>query len=647
MFHFVRFFLFTSLIAAVAVTAAVIAYRRDEVQRLIDFAETQNAILARSFANTIWPRFSSYMKSSSVTEGDALRARPETNALHEALGQLTVGLPVMKIQIFNLEGLTLYSTDPEDIGVYRTRNPGFIIASRQGKPASKLTFVNQISTFEGKVVDRDLVETYLPIRVGNGAIEGVFELYSDVTPLVTGIRTSTVNLVIGFVVVFSFLYAILFVVVRIADRIIKRQYADIAEKNATLEREVAERKRTEAELTKAHDELEQRVEERTRKLTEEVSERRRAENNLRKVSRAVEQSPAMTIITDLEGKIEYVNPRFTQVTGYALEEIFGKTPRILKSGEMAPQEYEALWNTITAGREWRGEIHNRKKDGELFWALTSISPITDQNGVVTHFLGIAENITQSKRVEEDARRHRNALAHIGRVSIVGEMATSLAHELNQPLAVISGCAHVCLDTLRSGRSGMGEMLDSIEQVAEQAQRASEIIRRTRRFLRKEEDEQRPIDINDAIHGIGDLLRVDAHEQGATIGLDLAEGLPQVWADLIQLQQVVLNLTHNGMEAMAECRSSQRQLTIQTSAVDGGAIEVAVRDTGHGIPASNLARIFDPFFSTKPSGLGMGLAISRSIIEAHGGRLWATSNAGSGTVFRFTLPGVKEICPDGH
>jgi len=647
MFQLVRFFLITSLIATVAVTAAVIVYRRDEVQRLIDFAEAQNLILARSFANTIWPRFSSYIKSPPVTERDALRARPETKALHEALGQLTVGLPVMKIQIFNLEGLTLYSTNPEDMGVYKTRNPGFISAAQQGNPASKLTFFNQISTFEGKVVDRDLVETYLPIRVGNGAIEGVFELYSDVTPLVTGIRTSTVNLMIGFVVVFSFLYVILFFVVRIADRIIKRQYAEITEKNATLEREVAERKRTEAALTKAHDELEQRVEERTRKLTEEIVERRRAENNLRKVLRAVEQSPAMTIITDIEGKIEYVNPRFTQVTGYALEEISGKTPRILKSGEMAPREYETLWNTIAAGKEWRGEIHNRKKDGELFWALTSISPITDQNGAVTHFLGIAENITQSKRVEEDARRHRNALAHIGRVSVVGEMATSLAHELNQPLAVISGCAHVCLDRLRSGRSGTAEMLDSLEQVAEQAQRASEIIRRTRRFLRKEEDEQRPIDINDAIHNIGGLLRVDAREQGATVDLDLAEGLPLVWADLIQLQQVVLNLTHNGMEAMAECRSGQRQLTIQTSAVDGGAIEVAVRDTGHGIPAANLAHIFDPFFSTKPSGLGMGLAISRSIIEAHGGRLWANSNEGSGTVFRFTLPSAKETCPDDH
>ena len=645
MFRLVRFFLFTSLIAAVAVTAAVITYRRDEVQRLINFAEVQNVILARSFANTIWPRFSSYVRSLPVTERDALRARPETNSLHEALRLLTVGLPVMKIQIFNLDGLTVYSTDPEEMGVYRTNNPGFIIAARQGKPASKLTFADQISTFEGTVVDRDVVETYLPIRVDNGSIEGVFELYSDVTPLVAGIRTSTVNLVIGFVVVFGFLYTILFVVVRVADRIIKRQYADISTKNATLEHEIAERKRIEAALTKAHDELEQRVEERTRKLTEEISERRRAENNLRKVSRAVEQSPAMTIITDIEGKIEYANPRFTQVTGYALEEIFGKTPRILKSGEMASQEYARLWKAITAGKEWRGEMHNKKKDGELYWALTFISPITDQNGAVTHFLGIAEDITEHKRVEEDARRHRNTLAHIGRVTVMGEMATSLAHELNQPLAVISGCAHICLDQLRSGRGDTEEMLDSLEQIAEQAQRASEIIRRTRRFLRPEEEEQRPIDVNDAIRGIEDLLRVDAREQGSAIDLDLADGLPPVSADLIQLQQVILNLAHNGMEAMAGCNPDRRHLSIQTSAADSGAVEVAVRDTGHGIPAANLARIFDSFFSTKPSGLGMGLAISRSIIEAHGGRLWANSSEGIGTVFRFILPSAKETCVD--
>ncbi|MBM3566943.1 MAG: PAS domain S-box protein, partial [Alphaproteobacteria bacterium] len=521
MFRLVRFFLFTSVIAALAVALAVVAYRKDEVQRLIDLAERQNVTLARSFANTIWPRFSSYITAIPASEGEVLRALPETHALHEALMALAAGLPVLKVQIFNLDGLTVYSSEPHEMGVYGTNNPGFISAARQGKPASKLTFRDRISTFEGRVMDRDLVETYLPIRVGDGPIEGVFELYSDVTPLVARIRTSTTNLLVGFVVVFGFLYAILFIVVRLADRTIKRQY----------------------------DELEQRVKERTRKLTEEIIERRRAEDNLRKLSRAVEQSPAMTVVTDLGGRIEYVNPRFTQVTGYTLDEISGKTPRILKSGELSPKDYEKLWRTVTAGKEWRGEMHNRKKNGELYWALTSISPITDQNGEVTHFLGVSEDITQRKQVEVDARRHRNELAHAGRVVVMGEMATSLAHELNQPLAVISGCAQVCLDKLRSGNGKPAEMLDPIEQVAEQAQRASEIIHRTRRFLRKEEDERRPVDVNAAIYGIADLLRVDAREQGATIELDLAEGLPPVSADLVQLQQVILNLAHNGMEAM--------------------------------------------------------------------------------------------------
>jgi PAS domain S-box-containing protein len=636
MFQLVRFFLFTSMIAAVAVTGAVVAYRRDEVQRLIGFAEGQNVALAASFANAIWPRLSSSMAPPSAAEGAGPSALPQTKALHDALRSLTAGLPVLKVQIFNLDGRTIYSSDFEEIGVSRADNPGFI-AARDGKAASKLAFRDQFSTFEGRVFDRDLVETYLPMRIGDGSIEGVFELYSDVTSLVAAIEKSTTNLVVGFVVVFGFLYGILFFVVRWADRTIKRQYADITQKHAALEREVAERKRTEAALTKAHDELEVRVGERTRKLSQEVAERRRAEDNLRKLSRAVEQSSAMTMITDVEGRIEYVNPRFTQVTGYTLDEIFGQTPRILKSGEMAPEEYEKLWKTIKSGREWRGEIHNRKRDGELFWALSSISPITDQEGALTHFLGISEDVTQRKRVEEDARRHRNELAHTGRITIMGEMATSLAHELNQPLTVISGCAQVCRDKLHLPNATLEEMSDPVEQIAEQAQRANEIIRRTRAFLRKDDDERRLIDVNEAIRAVADLLRVDAQEQGAVVDLHLADGLPRVMADLIQVQQVVLNLAHNGMEAMAGRKFGQRHLTVETSAGPGGVVEIAVRDTGHGIPAKDLSWVFEPFFTTKPSGLGMGLAISRSIAESHGGRLWAASEEGVGTVFRFTLP----------
>jgi PAS domain S-box-containing protein len=345
----------------------------------------------------------------------------------------------------------------------------------------------------------------------------------------------------------------------------------------------------------------------------------------------------MTIITDPNGIIEYVNPRFTEVTGYTLEEAAGRTPRILKSGEMPLEEYEKLWKTVTAGKEWRSEMHNRKKNGELYWALLTISPITNQDGTLMHFLGISEDITERKRAEDEARRQRNELAQLGRVIIMGEMATSLAHELNQPLTVISGCAQVCLKRLRSDGSKPEELLESMEQVTEQAERANQIIRRARSFIQKEEQERGKIDVNEAIRNVADLLHSDAREHGAGIELDLAAALPTVVADPFQIQQVILNLVHNGMEAMSEVRPALRHLTIHTSASGDGAVEIAVCDQGQGMPTEVLDRIFDPFFTTKSTGLGMGLSICRSIIESHGGRLWATSDSGIGTVFRFSLP----------
>ena len=644
MFKLVRFFLLTSVIAMAVIAGAVVLYRQNEVKRLIVFAEGHNVVLARSFANTIWPRFSSYIRSTPGLNGDSLQTRPETREIHEVLKTLTTGLPVLKVKIYNLDGLTVYSSEFGEIGVYKINNPGLVSAARKGIPASKLTFRDTVSSFEGTVQDRDLVESYLPIRSGNGPIEGVFELYSDVTPMVARIRSATINLAIGFVLVFGLPYGALFLIVRRADNTIKQQYADIAEKNAALEREVVERKQAETALKNARDELEQRVDERTRDLREEIAERKQAEESLRKLSQAVEQSPAMTVITDPDGAIEYVNPRFTEVTGYSLDEIAGKTPRILKSGEMPPEAYEELWETIKAGGEWRGEIHNRKKNGELYWALTSLSPVTSQDGTITHFLGISEDITERKRAEEEARQQRSELAHAGRVIVMGEMATSLAHELNQPLTVISGCAQVCRESLRSGKENLDVLRDSVEQVAEQAERANEIIHRIRGFIKKEETEREKIDLNDTINNVSNLLSSDAREHGATVVFGLARRLPPVFADAIQIQQVILNLAHNGVEAMVGNRPNRRRLTINTSACQNGALEISVHDTGEGIPAENLDRVFDPFFTTKTTGLGMGLSLSRSIVEAHGGRLWATSDGETGTIFRFTLP-VGEENPD--
>ncbi len=518
MFRLVRLFVLTSAAAAVVIVAVAVFYRKSETDRLIAFAENQNVALARSFANTIWPRFSSYVKSASGLDKEELPTRPEMREINEAVQTISAGLPILKVKIYDLQGLTVYSSKPTEIGEEKIDNPDSFAAARDGRPASKLTYRDAFSSFEGTVQNRDLVESYLPIRQGAGPVEGVFELYTDVTSLLARIRRSTTNLIVGFLVMFGVVYGSLLLIVRRADRTIKQQYADITEKNTALEREAAERQRVEGALKKAHDELEQRVEERTRELTEEIAER--------------------------------------------------------------------------------------------------------------------------KRAEDEARQHRNELARVGSVIIMGEMATSLAHELNQPLTVISGCAQVCLDKLRSNKDKPTDLLDSVEQVAEQAGRANEIIRRIRDFIHKEEREKVEIDLNETIDNVADLVRVDAREHGAAVVLDLVDGLPSVVADPIQIQQVILNLAHNGVEAMRESPAEQRHLTIHTSARRRGVVEVAVHDRGHGIAADALDRVFDPFFTTKSGGLGMGLAISRSIVEAHGGRLWATSDGESGTVFYFTLPAAE-------
>ncbi len=635
MFRLLRYFSLTSALVVIAVSAMlVVFYRQSAVNDLVESAETQNLILARSFANTIWPKFSAYVMSTPGIDGDKLKARPETGQIHDALKALTHGLPVLKVKIYNLDGLTVYSSEGTEIGIFKINNPGLISAARKGIPASKLTFRDSFSSFEGTVQDRDLVESYLPIRLGSGPIEGVFELYSDVTPLITRIENTTLEIVGGFVLVFGLLYGGLVLIVRHAARILGQQYA-------ALEHEVRERKKAQEALENAHDELEQKVEERTQELIDEIAERKRAEENLRKLSRAVEQSPAMTIITDLFGNIEYVNARFTEVTGYTFEEVAGETPRILKSGEMPPEEYQAMWNTIAAGKEWRGEMHNRKKDGQFYWASTSILPITNPNGSVTHFLGISEDITERKQAEAEVQRHRNELAHAGAVNIMGEMATSLAHELNQPLTVISGGAQLCLDKLRSGQNKPDELVDAMEQVAEQAERANKIVRRVRNFIQNKEHDRIHIDINETIQDVADLLRSDAREHGAVVKLNLDDALPSVVADPFQIQQVILNLVHNGMEAMREIHSSSRHLTIHTSMLRSGAVEITVHDTGSGVSPDPLEQVFDPFFTTNATGLGMGLAISRSIVEAHGGRLWATSDSKTGTTFHFTLPVANE------
>ncbi len=634
MLRLVRYYLLITTGFAVVIAILIGIHRHDMLGQLVRFAEQENKDLARLFLNTIWPQYEEHVAAASSLPERVLANHPRTQQLRQDLATLAAGLPILKAKIYDSQGVTVFSTNEREIGALIKNNLGYASAM-QGMAASKLTYSDSLSAFSHLDETRDLVESYIPIKSAQGTAVGVFELYTDVTPLLADVKSHTTKLAVRSVTVFSLLYLALLFLVRRAERTIQAQYDDITNKNTALEREVRERVQAEDALRKAHDELEERVAARTRELTLEVNERKQAEESLRKLSLAVEQSPAMTLITDAQGAIEYVNPRFSQVTGYELADVIHRTPRILKSGKTPPEVYAILWQTISSGREWRGELRNRKKDGELFWVSASISPITDQNNHITHYLGVSEDVTARKKIEAEAREHRSQLAHVGRVSVMGEMSTTLAHELNQPLTVISGTAQLALSNIDG--QDHAACRNALQQIAEQAGRAEEIVRRVRNFVKKTESELQLTDLNSVVRGAVNLVRVDAHEHGVDIRLKLGSHLPPVHADRIQIEQVLLNLVHNAVEAMKELRAHQRFVTITTRLRSSDLVETLVHNPGPAILEADMKRLFDPFMTTKDHGLGMGLSIARSIVEAHGGRIWACSTVETGTLFGFTLP----------
>jgi len=368
-----------------------------------------------------------------------------------------------------------------------------------------------------------------------------------------------------------------------------------------------------------------------------VYERTGAEERLRKLSQAVEQSPNAIVITDRQGAIEYVNPAFSQVTGYGFDEAIGQNPRIIKGNETPREVYEELWRTITAGGTWRGEFHNRKKDSTLYWDYAAITPILDGAGKITHFLGIQSDVTERKQAEQRIRQRDSELAHMARLNTMGEMASMLAHELNQPLTAVVGYTNGAARRLRTEPDADPELLRVLEHTAEVAKRAAEIVVGIRKFIRKEENTRESVHINRVVREVLGLLDAEARRSGISIETDLAYGLPSIEGDTIQLEQVLLNLARNSIDAMVRVTDHDRVLRICTLTNGDGELEIVVCDTGPGLPAEEVPRIFDAFVTTKSNGLGLGLSISRTIVEAHGGRIWAETGGEHGTVFHVALP----------
>ena len=345
---------------------------------------------------------------------------------------------------------------------------------------------------------------------------------------------------------------------------------------------------------------------------------------------------------DLNGKIIYVNPAFCKMTGFSSEQLVGTIPPMPYWIPEQLEEAYAMHQAVLAGEAPPDgfEMTFRRANGERFEALVYEARLIDGNGRHTGWMASVLDITERRRAEELARQQQEQLQFTSRLVTMGEMASTLAHELNQPLAAIASYNSGCLNLLQNPDCQANEIRPALEKIGVQAQRAGKIIRRVHDFVRKSEPKRAPCQVAEVIEDCLGFVEAEARKRQTQIESQLPPTLPCVPADRLMLEQVLLNLIRNAMEAMNETPASMRLLKV-AAWQDGQEIRICVADQGTGITAETQQKLFTAFFTTKPEGMGVGLSICRSIIEFHRGRLWVEDNlesaTGQGASFYFTLP----------
>jgi two-component system sensor histidine kinase DctS len=341
---------------------------------------------------------------------------------------------------------------------------------------------------------------------------------------------------------------------------------------------------------------------------------------------------------DLEGRITYVNPAFCRMVGWKAEELVGRRPPMPYWPDEYFDETRDMHDRILAGHgpDEGFEIKFKRRNGEVFDVFIHEAPLIDARGRHTGWMGALIDVTERKRADELARAQQERLQATSRLVAMGEMASSLAHELNQPLAAIASYSAGCVNLLESGAVDSGEIKSALAKCAEQAQRAGRIIRRIYEFVRRAEPKAEPCDLVEILDEVLSLVESDARRQKVRVRKDIAAPLPTIQGDRVLIAQAFLNLVRNGMEALRGMPPERRGLTV-TARHNADAIEIDFADTGCGVGAEAAARLFEPFFTTKAEGMGMGLNICRSVIEAHRGRLWYEPDPSGGSIFHVQFP----------
>jgi two-component system sensor kinase FixL len=365
-------------------------------------------------------------------------------------------------------------------------------------------------------------------------------------------------------------------------------------------------------------------------LATAVAEHRKAEERFIKKFRS---SPDAMAFSHLKNhQINEVNEAWEKLLGYQRNEAIGQSWSNLNIYASGPDR-EKLVAGLSAGNGFHDmELCLRTKTGGL--RHTMVSADSDNIGYKHYLIITIRDVTDRKHAEEVRRN----LDHVSRLAVVGELTAMIAHQVNQPLGAILCNADAAEMLLEPGKPlpNMSEIRQILSDIRKNDLRAEETIRHLRAFLRKREMQMEPLDLNETLSDVMQLVTGDAFHRGIQVRSELARDLPFVFGDQVHLQQVLLNLIVNGMDAMKDTSESKRQLMVRTERIDKESIEAAVTDSGHGIAPDNLSRIFESFFTTKPDGLGLGLSIARAIIEAHGGQIWVENNETGGATFRFTL-----------
>jgi PAS domain S-box-containing protein len=374
----------------------------------------------------------------------------------------------------------------------------------------------------------------------------------------------------------------------------------------------------------------------------DITERKRAEERLReseaRFQEMADTAPVMIWLTGTDGLCNYFNKPWLEFTGRTMEQEVGTGWMEGVHPDDVQSCFDRFLPAFHARKPFRMEYRLRRADGEYRWLIESGIP-RNAGGEFAGYIGSNIDITDLKRAEDERERLRQVqseLAHINRVTTMGELAASISHEIKQPISAAHTNAKTCLRWLRRDQPDIEEAREAVSRIIQDVTRASEIISRIRVFFKKGESEREWVDVNKVIQEMIGLLRNEAGRQAIVIHTELAPELPNVKADRVQLQQVLMNLMLNGIDAISAANLAG-DLTIKSLRNPNRQVLISISDTGIGLPPEGVDKVFEAFFTTKPQGTGMGLSISRSIIESHGGRLWATGNRDRGATFQFTLP----------